>query len=172
MTKYVLFSQLKSPKKSKQFVKSVQMLSFFLVCIFPYSVQIQENKDQKNSVFGHFPRSERKDKSDKKMKKKPQIKRNKQTKTNKQTKKQKTEIKKYKNSKNIKAVGCYFIMQTSPLNKFIVSKPIDSSIALFRCSIVPTILIQLTNKKNYKHNEKYSKTGHQKLKQNIFSIFA
>ena len=31
---------------------------FFLVCIFPYSVQILENKDQKNSVFGHFSRSE------------------------------------------------------------------------------------------------------------------
>ena len=83
MTKYVLFSQLKSPKKSKQCVKSVQILSFFLVCIFPYSVQIRENKDQKNSVFGHFPRSERKDKSDKKNEKKTPNKK-KQTNKNKQ----------------------------------------------------------------------------------------
>ena len=83
MTKYVLFSQLKSPKKSKQCVKSVQIRSFFLVCIFPYSVQIRENKDQKNSVFGHFPRSQRKDKSDKKNEKKPP---NKQKQTNKKTK--------------------------------------------------------------------------------------
>ena len=31
---------------------------FFLVRVFLYSVQIQENTDQKNSVFGHFSRSE------------------------------------------------------------------------------------------------------------------
>ena len=30
---------------------------FFLVRIFLYSVRIQENKDQKNSVFRHFSRS-------------------------------------------------------------------------------------------------------------------
>ena len=30
----------------------------FLACIFLYSVRIQENTDQKNSVFGHFSRSE------------------------------------------------------------------------------------------------------------------
>ena len=29
---------------------------FFLVCIFPYSVWIREDKDRKNSVFGHFSR--------------------------------------------------------------------------------------------------------------------
>ena len=29
----------------------------FLVRIFPYSVQIQENTDQKSSVFEHFLRS-------------------------------------------------------------------------------------------------------------------
>ena len=31
---------------------------FFLVCIFLYSVKIQENADQKVSVLGHFPRSD------------------------------------------------------------------------------------------------------------------
>ena len=31
---------------------------FLLVCIFLYSVQIQENTDQKNSIFEHFSRSE------------------------------------------------------------------------------------------------------------------
>ena len=29
----------------------------FLVLIFLYSVQIQENTDRNNSVFGHFSRS-------------------------------------------------------------------------------------------------------------------
>ena len=29
---------------------------FYLVCIFPYSVRIWENTDQKNSAFGHFSR--------------------------------------------------------------------------------------------------------------------
>ena len=49
-------------------VKSVQIRSFFwsvFSCIrteyedSPYSVGIQENTDQKNSVFGHFSRSDR-----------------------------------------------------------------------------------------------------------------
>ena len=30
---------------------------FFLVRVFQYSVQMRENTDQKNSVFGHFSRS-------------------------------------------------------------------------------------------------------------------
>ena len=30
---------------------------FFLVCVFLYSYWLQENTDQKNSVFGHFSRS-------------------------------------------------------------------------------------------------------------------
>ena len=30
----------------------VSKYGVFLVCIFPYSVQMQENVDQKNSVFG------------------------------------------------------------------------------------------------------------------------
>ena len=38
-----------------QCVKSVQIRS--LRSKFPYSVRIQENMDQKNSVFGHFSRS-------------------------------------------------------------------------------------------------------------------
>ena len=29
-------------------------MEFFLVRILPYSVQIRENTDQKNPVFGHF----------------------------------------------------------------------------------------------------------------------
>ena len=31
---------------------------FFLVRIFLHLVRIQENTDQKNPVFGHFPRSD------------------------------------------------------------------------------------------------------------------
>ena len=30
---------------------------FFLVCIFPYSVRIRENRNQENFVFEHFSRS-------------------------------------------------------------------------------------------------------------------
>ena len=32
-------------------------MEFFLVCIFPYSVRIRENTNQKISVFGHFSHS-------------------------------------------------------------------------------------------------------------------
>ena len=38
-------------------VKSVEMRSFLLVCIFLYSVRTRENTDQKNAVFGHFSHS-------------------------------------------------------------------------------------------------------------------
>ena len=52
--------------KSKPGVKIVQIRSFFWsvffhirteYCISPYSVQMRENTDQKNSVFGYFSRS-------------------------------------------------------------------------------------------------------------------
>ena len=60
-----------SLKKANNCMESVQIRRFFwfvFSCIqteygdllrkFPYSVHIQENTDQKNSVFGHFSRSE------------------------------------------------------------------------------------------------------------------
>ena len=58
-------------KSYNQCVKIVQIRSFLwsvfflirteygeILSIPPYSVQMRENTDQKNSVFGHFPRSE------------------------------------------------------------------------------------------------------------------
>ena len=58
-------------KKDNHYLKSVQIRRFFLsvfsyirtkygdlLCKFRYLVWIQGNTDQKNSVFGHFPRSE------------------------------------------------------------------------------------------------------------------
>ena len=57
---------------NRHYVKSVQIRKFFwsifsriwtkygeILRISPYSVQIQENKDQKNSVFGHNSCSDR-----------------------------------------------------------------------------------------------------------------
>ena len=51
--------------RTRTFIRSTHALrekcpitEFFLVCIFLYSVQIQENAAQKNSVFGHFSRSD------------------------------------------------------------------------------------------------------------------
>ena len=50
---------ISDPMVHKHCVKSVQIRSFFLVHIFPYSVRMRENTDQENSVFGHFSHSER-----------------------------------------------------------------------------------------------------------------
>ena len=65
---YFPFNVLNKPNlKHYHCVKCVQIRVFFLVCIFPdtnwilrispYWVRMRENKDQKNSVFGHFSRS-------------------------------------------------------------------------------------------------------------------
>ena len=40
--------------KSKFNRKKCLNTEFYLVCIFPYSVKIRENTDQKKSIFGYF----------------------------------------------------------------------------------------------------------------------
>ena len=51
--KYFAKTYLKKPPREK-----CPNTEFFLVRIFQYSVRIQENMDQKKSLFGHFSCSE------------------------------------------------------------------------------------------------------------------
>ena len=57
--KYILkFKQNITYTKFQYLREKCPNTEFFLVRIFLYSVRIQENTDKKNSVFGHFSRSE------------------------------------------------------------------------------------------------------------------